>query len=213
MGLAVSVGSLADLNANDPEGAEWLRDALSRVNALLAENNHPAHTEPEDLPALQSRAALESYPYSFLHYLRRFAAHASEHPNWTPKPFPKSEDPADDPVVERAAAMFDSHLLCHSDCEGFYVPIEFDSPLFSLGKDPVPGGMLGSSQGLMRELVAIAPFLGITLQGNSLSDAEAERINSGLEHEGPFWIESSVWLSLFEAARLSIEHRTAISFG
>jgi hypothetical protein len=30
--------------------------------------------------------------------------------------------------------------------------------------------------------------------------------------EGPFWTELAVWISLFEAARLSIKHKTAICF-
>ena len=41
MGLAVETGMLADLFANDPEGAEWTRESLARVNDVLAENNLP----------------------------------------------------------------------------------------------------------------------------------------------------------------------------
>lgn len=212
MGLAVEVGRLADLKANDEEGAAWLGRALGNVNAVLRENGLPAHAEPEALPPLRSRAPLDSYPYSFLHHLRRFAAHARANPKWKPKPFPKSADPAADPVIADQAAMLDSHLLCHSDCEGFYVPVDFPEPLFA-GEDQIPGGMLGSSQGLMRELVAVAPVLGIRLSRGQLSDPEANRIGDVVEAEGPFWIELAVWLSLFEAARLSIEHRTAVCFG
>lgn len=122
MGLAVEVGMLADLNLNDKEGASWLRKSLSKVNDVLAENNLPVYIEPEALPPLENRASLCSYPYSFLHHLRRFAAHAATKPKWAPKPFPKSQDPADDPVVADELAMLSSHLLCHSDSEGFYVP-------------------------------------------------------------------------------------------
>jgi hypothetical protein len=64
----------------------------------------------------------------------------------------------------------------------------------------------------MRELVAVAPSLGIALSNGVLADSEADRINREVEVEGPFWIEKAVWLSLFEAARLSIEHHTAICF-
>lgn len=107
--------------------------------------------------------------------------------------------------------MLSSHLLCHSDCEGFYVPIDFSEPIFADEKD-IPGGMLGSSHGLMRELIAVAPYLNISLSGDELMDSEAERINESVESEGPFWIEKAVWISLYEAARLSIEYRTAICF-
>ncbi len=212
MGLAVEVGILAYLNVNDEEGAEWQREALTKVNAVLVENHLPTHVEPETLPTLVSRASICGYPYSFLHYLRRFAAHASITPNWKPKPFPESEDPAADPVIEDESFKFSSHLLCHSDCEGFYLPIDFKDPLFA-DEDQIPGGMLGSSYGLMRELVVVAPFLSIKLVGESLPDAEADRINGVVEAEGSFWIELAVWISLFESARLSIEHQTAISFG
>jgi hypothetical protein len=212
MGLAVGVGDLADLLAHDEDGAAWVRKSLKKVNALLAKNKLPAHDEPDTLPPLRSRAAIQGYPYSFLHHLRRFAAHAKAKPKWKPKPFPESADPADDPVIADEQAMLDSHLLCHSDCEGFYVPVDFPDPLFSTSKIKVPGAMLGSSQGLMRELIAVAPYLGITLKNGVLSDAEAKRINKAVKQEVPFWIEQCVWLSLFEAARLSIEHRTAICF-
>jgi len=65
----------------------------------------------------------------------------------------------------------------------------------------------------MEELAFIAPRLGIDMSGQSLGDAEAERLNQQVAAEvEPFRIEKIVWLSLFEAARLSIEHRTAICF-
>jgi hypothetical protein len=64
----------------------------------------------------------------------------------------------------------------------------------------------------MRELIAVAPSLGISLSAGRLSDEEAARIDKIVEAEGPFWIEHLVWISLFEAARLSIEHKTAICF-
>jgi hypothetical protein len=181
------------------------------VNEILAENGLPGHVEPEALPELTSRASLESYPYTFLHYLRRFAAHASTKPNWKPTPFAETADPAEDPVVAQETAKLGSHLLCHSDCEGFYLPIDFPKPLFA-DEERLPGGMLGSSHGLLRELVAVAPVLGIALPGGKLSDAEANRINGITEAEGPFWIELTVWISLFEAARLSIEHKSAVCF-
>ncbi len=72
--------------------------------------------------------------------------------------------------------------------------------------------MLGSSFMLQGELIAIAPALGIRLTQGKLSDQEAEKINSEAEAESPLWIEKAVWLSLFEAARLSIQHKTAICF-
>lgn len=209
MGLAVEVGVQSYFMENDEDGAKSMRQSLKKVNAVLAKKGLPEHVEPERLPKLESRAACNSFPYSFLHYLRRFYAHASANPRWKPKPFPMTQDPAEDPVVEDAMLMFESHLLCHSDCEGYYFPIDFDEPVF---EKQIPGGMLGSSQGLKRELVITAPFLGIRIKDGALSDAEANRVNERAKTEEGFWIEQLVWLSLFEAARLSIEHKTAICF-
>jgi hypothetical protein len=65
---------------------------------------------------------------------------------------------------------------------------------------------------LLEELVRIAPKLGIALDDGQLSDAEADKINKDSESEEGLWIEKTVWISLFEAARLSIEHKTAVCF-
>jgi hypothetical protein len=45
-----------------------------------------------------------------------------------------------------------------------------------------------------------------------LSDSEAEKINAAVEAEAPLWVEKAVWISLFEAARLSIQYGTAVCF-
>ena len=210
MGLAIEVGMLA-YRIQHEEGADSFRRSLDKVNKVLVKNKLPRHVEPEVLTLSKNRARLRGYSYSYLHHLRRFAAHAAAKPDWKPKPFPASKNPANDPVVIDEMSMLDSHLLCHSDCEGFYVPIDFPDPIFADEK-LIPGGMLGSSQGLMRELVAVAPFLGVTLKNGRLTDAEAMRINEVVAEEGPFGIELAVWLSLLEATRLSIQHGTAICF-
>jgi hypothetical protein len=66
----------------------------------------------------------------------------------------------------------------------------------------------------MRELASIAPALSITLNASGeMSDAEAERINDSAEDDGPWCRELTVWLCLYGACRLSLQHKTAISFG
>jgi hypothetical protein len=120
MGLAVTVGLLSDLLENDPEGAEWLKEALQSANSLLAANKLPSHVEPTVPFRDPSRCSLDSYPYSFLHYLRRIYAHVSRDPSWPPQPVKDDEDPAEEPVVQEETMQMQSHLLCHSDAEGFY---------------------------------------------------------------------------------------------
>ena len=213
MGLAVSVGILADLVENDPEGGEWVRESLSDVNTVLNENGLPVHHEPEELPELQNQAGCDSFPYSFLHHLRRAYAHSLAHPNVLVTPLAKGKDPTKDRRLAREMDMMSSHLLCHSDCEGFYLPIDFGDILIDeTGQDRIPGGLLGSSYRLMEELIHVAPALGIALEDGHLSDGEAVRINNDAETEEGLWIEKMVWICHYDAARLSIEHQTAISY-
>lgn len=214
MGLAISVGALADLLENDTEGAEWLQEDLATVNKVLAAAGLPPHAEPRELPPLDSRASLRSFPYSFIHYLRRAYAHRLVSPDWVATPVADGIDPADDPAIQAALDESDSHLICHSDAEGFYVPVEFDEVLFSDSDDEeLSGGMLGSSYRLRDELVRVAPALGIALTDGQLSDEEAERIDGLIDDDDEgLYREYASWLLLYESARLSIAHKTAIVF-
>lgn len=213
MGLGIDVGYLADIMENDPEGVEWFQEEMAVINKALEENGIPPHVEPTKLPELKSRCELISYPYSFLHYLRRFYARATNDPDWDPTPVRDGEDPSEDKIVDKQSNKFESHLLCHSDAEGYYLPIDFEDVIVD-DDEEICGGLACSSYRLMEELVSIAPKLGIELSDGKLSDTEAQKINEESTTEASsFWIEKIVWLSLFEAARLSLEYKTAIRFG
>jgi hypothetical protein len=210
MGLAISIGVLADLIKHDPEGAEWVRADFEQVNRVLSKCNLPAHTEPEILPTLESRKKAGGFPYPFLHFLRRAYARVKADPGRQPAPVPEGQDPADDPVYREIESDFDSHLICHSDAEGYYVPIDFEEVIFDAR---VRGGMLGSTIRLMGELITVAPYIDIPLSDGYLSDETAELLSLESEYSSPFWVERLVWFVLYENARLSIEHKTAIRFG
>jgi hypothetical protein len=210
MGLSISIGTLADLGNNDPEGKSWLEEGLGAANRVLASAGYPAYTESRVAPPA-GRAALDGFPYSFLHYLRRANAHHLADPQWQATPLPEGTDPTADEVLEEEYDMFRSHLICHSDSEGYYVPVDFEDVLFDEEGGDLPGGMLGSSQRLLAELIAVAPALGITLAGGELSDAEAALINARTADDG-LSRELTVWIALYEAARLSVRHQTAIVF-
>ena len=212
MGLAISVGALAELQQEDPQGAQQLIASFETANALLQKAGLPEHTEPAALPALRSRAVVGSFPYSFLHYLRRAYAHAALDGQWRASPVLESEPPGEDPVLDEAQDMFDSHLICNSDCEGFYFPLVFDEVIFGDDEHELAGGMLGSSYKLREELVTVAPALGIFLLGEELSDEEADRISGRIDAEDGLQRELMAWLAAYEACRLSIEHKTAIVF-
>ena len=210
MGLSVEVGLLAELMEEDPEGAEWLRESFAAVNKVLARENLPLHHEPETLPPMSNRCPLSGYPYSFLHYLRRAYACRKADKAWVAHALPPSEEPTDDPDLRAEYARGESHLLMHSDAEGFYVPVDFESVLYDQGEG-VPGEAIGSSYRLLDELLFVAPAIGIFPDGRNLSDEQANEI-AALTDKDELHIEKLVWLSLFEAARLSIEHGTAICF-
>ena len=141
MGLAIAVGSLAGniSHSRYSEDAEVVRRDLAIINEHLRKEGLPEHKEPEELPSLHSRADLRSFPYPFLHYLRRVYARAKREADWVLVPVPEGEDPSKDKAVDHEMYMLDSHLLCHSDCEGYYVPMDFSEPLF--GKD-LPGSQI-----------------------------------------------------------------------
>ena len=208
MGLAIGVGLLDDLDRNDAEGAQWFRRELAAIDQVLARAGLPAHREPErfETPLFELRRSCTSFPYSFLHYLRRAFAHARL---GLPIPDDEQLQPEHDAVAEDASMMLDSHLLCHSDAEGYYVPVDFADPIFD---DEVPGGMLGSSQGLLRELLEIAAHIGVPLSAEGRPTPECEAELQNIEDGAPLWRERLVWYALFEAASLSLRFNALIVF-
>jgi len=211
-----------------------LREAFAAVNEVLRENNLPVHTEPQQLPKILSRSDT-NLGYSYLHHLRRFYAHAVHDPSRELQ----DTNPLKDPVLIEETNKMPSHLLCHSDAEGFYLPIDFKHVIENDGS-LIPGGFLGSSYRLLEELVFLAPKLDVELQGSSLSNTEVNKIlhsfrpvvsntNTGwwrriLRRKQGSTIEARstkdpilvnikiAWLALFESARLSIDYKTAICF-
>jgi hypothetical protein len=212
MGLAISLGVLA-ADDPDPESIEWRRENFRHVNRILAAHGLPPHVEPECLPVMPYRGQLRSFPYSWLHYLRRAIAFARQAPDQF-CPVPDGENPAEDERIDRELSLFmDSHVICHSDCEGFYVPIDFPEPLYDDRDTGLPGGILGSSYRALQEVIQAAPLLGIFLENDSLTDADAKSIAVEPDGSHLYWLERKVWLTMFEAFRHSIEYRCAVAFG
>ena len=213
MGLAISVMTIADAKSDDEEYGQHVEAEIKLVNQLLEENNLPTYSDPPGTLTLKARGQLHGFGYSWLHYLRRALAYQRNEEELSP--VEEDEDPSDDGILEEEYYMLDSHLICHSDCEGFYVPLDFPESLYGTDKIEVLGGMVGSSHGLKRELIDVAPLIGIELDAaNELSDAAAKALQEeqqSMDHE--FAIERQVWFTLFEAANDSIKHGFLISFG
>lgn len=211
MGLSISTGMLADLHIHDPEGAEWLAEDFEKLNVLLEQQGLPKHLEPITITKPPSRGQHSSFPYGYLHRLRRALAFANQDPSAF-GPIPDGMDAANDPILENELyVMMNSHLICHSDCEGFYLPIDFAEPLIDDLELNFAGAIVGSSQRLQQELIKVAPLLEIQLDSGILSDAEAQKL-ARHNQQHPFEIERLVWFALYEATVTSLAQKTAIVF-
>lgn len=211
MSLSVWVGGLsACLKSDDREERGAAKRDLREINRLLVANGFPRHKEPETLPRMRNRYRGVGLPYDWLHYLRRAIAFAKQEPEEF-TPVRKGEDPSEDEHILHELFCIESHIICHSDCEGYYVPVDFPDPLYHDDEDEIGGGILGSSFAGMRELLLVAPLINIPLRRGAVSAETVARVNR--ERRGArFYIERQVWLELFEAFRLSIKHGTAVKF-
>jgi hypothetical protein len=209
VGLSVNVGFLAYLLKEDEEGAaDGLREEFSHVSRVLQANGLPPHVEPEELPDTNDRSGLDGFPYEWLDYLCRALAYARQAPEEF-GPVVGWDRPHEDERVDREYDM-GSHLICHSHCEGFFVPIDFPTPLVDY-EDELPGAVLGSSQRALAEVIQTAPLLGIELVNDGPTKTIIDTIRAEESH--PLYFERKVWLCLYEKFRLSVEYRTAVVFG
>ena len=228
MGLCLEVGILADLRDNDEEGYHYYRGQFRGLNSDLQRAQLPEHLEPEDCEVW----SCEMFGYSGLHYLRRLAAHLDLTGQL---PRPGGDDASKDPLLERyhqhangVKAWFMSggdkkqdfqrrfdHLILHSDAEGFYLPIDFPSVVYPEPELGIAGGIVGSSQSLLRECQRIAEELQIPTNLNETSEELWEAADS--QGEGDltwqrYGIESFSCVCLIRGSLKSIETKAALVF-
>ena len=156
--------------------------------------------------------------YSGLHTLRRLTVHLAE-TGTLPGSLEEARMAADDPLLKKAyrgwpgepAGPFD-HLIRHSDCEGYYVPVDFGQVIVD---ERLAGGYLGSSVRLLAETRRIAAALdlpeGLDPDSEEVFGAcdTGTRAAEGWQRYG---IESYVCLRLIQAARHSIATGAVIDF-
>jgi len=142
VGLNIQVGVLAELTAaGEPEGITHFRDQFARINAFLATKGIRPHHEPGP-PASPNSWSTDMFGYGGVHELRRVALHllagngvpaasagrASEDPlataYWAEKQFATPTPEAMRSPSHPTPWAF-RHLLMHSDCSGYYLPINF----------------------------------------------------------------------------------------
>jgi hypothetical protein len=240
LGLNITVGTLAARREGDDDDTDYLVEQLELVNEALTDNGLPEFREPTNV-ASDKRCDFDMGPYSWLHHLRRLAAHLALRGEL---PEPGDETAAEDPVLERyfvlakrhntpepgflprstagaKAAMetepkltFD-HLILHSDAEGYYVPIPFPKVIYP-SKDDIAGAMVGSSQALLEELRRVARALEIPAD----LGPESKALFAAVDNQGKgektwqrFAIESFTCVRLMRAAEASIATKSAIVFG
>ncbi|MBT2456985.1 hypothetical protein [Streptomyces sp. ISL-86] len=212
MGLAISVRHLNDLARHDPEGGESERAAFAVLNQALA-GAGVDWSEPDPDPADDLLHA-SSFPYSWLNHLRR----AYVLRLWGETVIPALDVSAeqytrDDEKIHDEVSMLSSHLLCHADTEGYYIPVDMDDPLFLDEDSGVRGaGMVGSSQRLRAELIELAPGIDIHPdEDGTLSAEELDRLARS-SHTDPFEPEKFAWRQLYAACQASIDSGHAIVF-
>jgi hypothetical protein len=199
MGLALEVGYLADMLENDAEGAEWAAADFAAINQTLLARGFSAHEEPAD--CLVWSAAF--YGYGGLNALREFAGLVWLGQG-TGREYllDGTQTPSADALVaaflEHVSGMGDLtlvgralraffrakekpklplfvHLLVHSDCDGYYVPVDFELPAIPKGNVVADEHLwpLGSVLRLEREIADLAGHLQLPAQMTS-DDADLQ---------------------------------------
>lgn len=148
---------LVDVLSHSPDNP--FRDDLALYNRVLADNGLPEMPVYRYVPGLSGAVEpIAAFDYDSLHFLRRAYLLGLTGLDITPVDALGGD-------YEQLLEMFESsaeqsHLVWHFDHAGAYVPIEFAAPLVEESL-LASGGPLGSSHGLLRELQAVAPALGI----------------------------------------------------
>lgn len=200
----------------EEDHADYVRAGFAVIQELLDRAGARPWAEPE----LNERDILEGdmWGYSGLHTLRRLAVHLAE-TGTLPGPLREARMAAGDPLLKKAYATWTGeppgpfdHLIHHSDCEGYYVPVDFGQVI---ADERLTGGYLGSSVRLLAETRRIATALGLPEDldpdSGEVFDAcdTAARATKGWQRYG---IESYVCLRLIHAAKHSIATGAAIAF-
>lgn len=128
MGLSLSVGMLHTMAESDQEGLRYHREAFARLHdALAAEGIDWREPEPSESAGTPRHYA--GFPARHLTHLRRsYVLHRWEEPVTPALTCDPAQYARDLRWIEDETSMLSSHLLCHSDSAGYYVPVDFDDP-------------------------------------------------------------------------------------
>ncbi|UGY92741.1 hypothetical protein [Streptomyces gobiensis] len=206
---------LVDVLCHSPDNP--FAEEIAIYDKALHEAGLPSVPVYGYMPGLSGEVApIAGFDYDALHFLRRAYLLQLHGLEVTPVDALGSD-------YEQLLEMFEataqqSHLVWHYDHAGAYVPIDFAAPL-SNDELLAGGGPLGSSHGLLRELEAVAPHLGLDpanpppapappVRPTELEEPAAPAPQDG----GPFARERHVWLGLHAATTRSLAQGSMIVF-
>lgn len=239
MGLTIGVGFLSREARDNVEEVEVFKEVYHSLNEVLAEAGIPPHHEPLDISESASFDA-QMLGYTGLHAIRRLAAYyVCEGRLPPPGPFDRyAEDPVTELLYqklqkdlapksdnflpsllssEQAAPSF-QHLMLHSDCEGFYLPTDFEHVIFDNAEPQREGigGMIGSAPRLLKECLVLAQLINLPLD----LDIESEEMWEAADDppsEGELWqiygIEAFGIARLIRGCEVAIKQKAVLAFG
>jgi hypothetical protein len=217
--LGCTTGFLAQMRRRRERGEEEAYDRVradfEAINRTLRQLGLPPHHEPEDVPDFSFDLGLPNC----LHGLRRLAAYSDRDGGLPPE---RASMPWNDPLLEayRSCARDEpgrfEHLIMHSDCGGYYLPLDFPRVIYDADGLPAHCRMIGSVRRLLAECEEIAAALRLPRRKRPQAILDhCDRIGwpagSGAPWER-FGAEAYACAQLIRAARRSIELCSAIWF-
>ena len=185
-----------------------IQEDFVAINKTLQKQGLPAHMETVDSGEENLKFPEVCWRYSSIHYLRYLAAKFIENPLWVPDKASANKSKIPARLCKQICEEKQSHLICHSDFDGYYLPIDFELIIF----DREVGVCLGSSVQLHKELEDLAKKLNLDL-GDYTPDLEELFKVREREFKKDF-LGTHKWLllCLYNIATASILYESAIRF-
>ncbi|RKN51644.1 hypothetical protein D7231_35575 [Streptomyces klenkii] len=206
---------LVDVLCHSPDNP--FAEELAEYDRALAEAGQPPVPVFGYVPGLSGEVApVAGFDYAALHLLRR--AYLLQLSGLPVTPVAGVDGDYQQLLEMFEAAAQQAHLVWHFDHAGAYVPVDFPRPVVNETL-LAGGGPLGSSHGLLRELEAVAPVLGIDPRNPPPAPtppARPTRLDEPAadpdDGSGPFARERHVWNALHTAATRSLAQGSMIVF-
>ncbi|NER00547.1 MAG: hypothetical protein F6K30_28270 [Cyanothece sp. SIO2G6] len=180
----------------------------SEINSVLEAHGLARYTEDFELCDKNLTLPEVVCSYKDLHCLRYLSAKIIENDFCLEKISLKGKCKISPKLRNKIYRDKKSHLICHSDFDGYYIPVDFSEVI----REPDTVGWLGSSFQLCRELTEIAKSLNFEL-GEYMPDLKKLSNERGEElKETTFRNQKWLLLCLYNIAKASIVHNSAIYF-